>query len=92
MSLGPKLFTIVVAIVLGIVITIAYLDTELDQYLIVMIVSHLSFSWSVYIMSSMAVTCVSIIFIISIYLRFRFNEIVENIRIYERSGKLLLAE
>jgi hypothetical protein len=86
-KIGSNLFTIVVITVTFIFVTIAYLDPEMNHYFIIIYGFYILFSLSVYIMASIAVVCVYFVTLISLYFKYRFKQIMENIRIYEKSGK-----
>jgi hypothetical protein len=86
-KIGSNLFTLVAITVTFIFVTIAYLDPEMNHYFMIMYVAYILFSLSVYVMASIAVVCIYFITLISLYFKYRFKQILENIRIYEKSGK-----
>ncbi len=87
-----NLVTIITSYIIVILHTIAYFDPETDQYLIVMIVSYLTFIIGIYYMISIAMLSVYTIFIVSLYIKYRSNEIMANIRLFERNGKQFSAK
>jgi hypothetical protein len=84
---GSNLLTMFAITNTFIFVTIAYLDPEMNHYFIIIYGFYIFFSLSVYIMISIALIYIYFVILISLYFKYRFKQIMENIRIYEKSGK-----
>ncbi len=86
-KLGSNLFTIVVITVTFIFVTIAYLDPEMNHHFIIIYGVYILLSLSSYAIASIGLISAYFIAMTSLYFKYRFKQIMENIRIYEKSGK-----